>query len=166
LKQISAAAFRPFLLIDEAQELPSEVISELRIIGSHEFDSRSILAVVLAGDQRLPVRLRDDEELIPLDTRIRARMVVEKHSCEELIALINHAVTQAGASELVTPGLKTILAEQANGSPRAMMIQANDLLNYATEKESRCLDEQLLFEFDGSKLTQRPKLPRTNSRGG
>lgn len=156
----------PFLLIDEAQALPQEVLSELRILGSYEFDSRSILAVVLAGDQRLPARLREDEDLIPLDTRIRARMLVEKQTCEELVALLTHAVTQAGAAELLTPGLKAILAEQANGSPRALMMYARDLLAYATERENRLLDEQLLFDFDGSKQAQRQKLPRSNSRGG
>lgn len=165
LKQISAATFRPFLLIDEAQAMPTEVLSEIRVLGSHDFDSRCILAVVLAGDQRLPARLRDDEELVPLDTRMRARLVVESQTCEELIALLTHATSVAGAPDLLTPGVKSVLAEHANGSPRAMMSQANDLLAYAAEKEARCIDEQLLFDFDGSKFKQRPKLPRHNPRG-
>lgn len=166
LKQIAAASFRPFLFIDEAQALPTEVLSEIRILGSHDFDSRCILAVVLAGDPRLPARLRENEELVPLDTRIRARMLVEKYSCEDLIALLNHAVTQAGAPELMAPGIKPILAELANGSPRALMNYARDLLTFAAEKESRCIDEQVLFEFDNSLAKQRVKLPRQNSRGG
>lgn len=166
LKQISGASFRPFLLVDEAQAIPTDVLAELRILGSHEFDSRCILAVVLSGDQRLPARLRENEELIPIDTRIKARMMLEKLSCDDLIALLSHALVQAGAPDLMTSGLKTIIAEQANGSPRALMNLANDLLLYGAEKEIQRLDEQLLLDFDGTKLRQRPKLPRTNSRGG
>lgn len=37
----------------EAQEVPSPVLAELRILASTDFDSRSTLSVVLAGDARL-----------------------------------------------------------------------------------------------------------------
>lgn len=166
LKQISGAMFRPFLLVDEAQAMATAVLAELRILASYEFDSRCLLAVVLCGDQRLAPRLRDDEELMPIDTRVRARMTLEKMSCAELIALLNHALTEAGAPELMTPGLKASLASMANGLPRTLMLLANDILMYGAEKESSRLDEQLMLEFDGNKLRQQPKLARTNSRGG
>jgi type II secretory pathway predicted ATPase ExeA len=165
LKQISAASFRPFLLVDEAQAAPTEVLSELQILGSHEFDSRCILAVVLAGDQRLPARLRENESLIPIDTRIKTKMILEKQTCEELVALLSHALAQSGAPDLMTLGLKTTIAEQANGSPRTLMNIASDLLLYGAEKESTRLDEHLLLDFDGTKLKQRSKLPRPNLRG-
>ncbi len=51
---IDTTLTRPVLLIDEAQEMYPEVLSELRVMTSTCFDSRAILTVVLAGDARLP----------------------------------------------------------------------------------------------------------------
>ena len=49
---------RPVLIIDEAQEMDPDVLSELRSLSSSHFDSRSILTVVLSGDLRLLDLLR------------------------------------------------------------------------------------------------------------
>ena len=38
------------LIIDEAQESNSLVLSELRLLASANLDSRSILTIILAGD--------------------------------------------------------------------------------------------------------------------
>ncbi len=37
---------RPLLLVDEAQELPNPVLTEMRLLTSTKFDSRAILSVV------------------------------------------------------------------------------------------------------------------------
>ncbi len=46
LAHIEAAAYRPVLIIDEAQEMNSPVLSELRLLASAELDSRSILTII------------------------------------------------------------------------------------------------------------------------
>jgi general secretion pathway protein A len=53
------------LLVDEAQEMAAAVLAELRILASADFDSRSILTVILAGDGRLTQQFRT-EELLPI----------------------------------------------------------------------------------------------------
>jgi general secretion pathway protein A len=55
---ISQSLMRPVLIIDEAQETLTTVFNEVRVMASKELDSRQLLCVVLAGDQRLPERLR------------------------------------------------------------------------------------------------------------
>ena len=45
--------------IDEAQEMTSSALSELRLLSSAELDSRSILTTVLSGDLRLAHRLEE-----------------------------------------------------------------------------------------------------------
>ncbi|XYH98471.1 AAA family ATPase [Sorangium sp. So ce1128] len=57
-EHIATTLMRPVLIIDEAQEMLTSVFAELRMLTSKEFDSRSLLCVVLAGDARLPERLR------------------------------------------------------------------------------------------------------------
>jgi len=73
---LATTLLRPILLVDESQEMETKVLSELRLLTSTNFDSRSILMVVLAGDGRLPELFRTPP-LIPLGSRIRARLVLE-----------------------------------------------------------------------------------------
>ena len=50
---LETTQLRPVLVIDEAQETLPVVLRELRLLTSKEFDSQSLLFVVLAGDLRL-----------------------------------------------------------------------------------------------------------------
>src|SRR5213593_3189707 len=70
LAHLDSTLLRPVLLVDEAQEMSPAVLSELRVLSSTQFDSRSILSVVLAGDGRLQHALRR-EDLLALGSRIR-----------------------------------------------------------------------------------------------
>ena len=91
---MATSRIKPVLLVDEAQEMDPEVLSELRILSSADFDATSLLTVVLSGDGRLPELLRH-EDLIPLGTRIRARLRTEPASREELLELLGHALAKA-----------------------------------------------------------------------
>jgi general secretion pathway protein A len=82
---VAASRIKPVLLVDEAQEMEPDVLNELRILSSAEFDATSLLTVVLAGDGRLPDLLRQ-EDLIPLGTRIRTRLMMEPATRDELRA--------------------------------------------------------------------------------
>ncbi|XXG32123.1 MAG: ATP-binding protein [Ferrovum myxofaciens] len=83
LTYLDSCRQRPILIIDEAQEMGPQVLSELRLMSSAKFDSLPLLGIILAGDARLPERLRS-EDLIPLGSRIRCRYVTEYASREEL----------------------------------------------------------------------------------
>ena len=50
---MASARIRPVLLVDEAQEMAGEVLAELRILSSADFDATALLTVVLSGDGRL-----------------------------------------------------------------------------------------------------------------
>ena len=101
---MASSRIRPVLLIDEAQEMSPEVLGELRILSSADFDATSLLTVVLSGDGRLLELLRQ-EDLVPLGTRIRTRLVTEPASREELLELLSHALSKAGNATLMTAEL-------------------------------------------------------------
>lgn len=145
---IDTTLIRPILLIDEAQEMTHAVISELRLLSSTRFDSRIILAVVLAGDDRLLNRLAD-EELLPLGSRLRVRLSLEPASRDELIALLKHLITSAGAPRLMTPELMGMLADHSVGNPRILAQLSEELLIAGAQRECTQLDEKLYLEvFD------------------
>jgi general secretion pathway protein A len=156
---IDTTLVRPVLLIDEAQEMTPPVLSELRLLGSTRFDSRLILSVVLAGDGRLAEALRR-EELLPLGSRIRARLTMEYASSEELLACLKHLVTIAGNAKLMTPELMATLCDHALGNYRVLTTLAADLLAAAAQREVSQLDEKLYLEVFAAPRPSKAPTPR------
>jgi type II secretory pathway predicted ATPase ExeA len=143
---IASTLLRPVLLIDEAQEVPTKVLSELRLLSMEKFDSASLLTVVLAGDSRLTNAFKE-EDLIPLGTRIRTRLVMEPWMKPQLVELLREGIKNAGNPNLLSLGLVETLAEHAAGSPRVLMNLAGECLAIGTMKEVNQLDEGLFFEL-------------------
>lgn len=143
---VASAHIKPVLLIDEAQEMQPNVLSELRILSSSDFDSTSLLTVILSGDGRLSELLRH-EDLIPLGTRIRTRLHTEAASREELLELLRHALSKAGNAALMTAELMETLVDHAAGNYRVLMTMGADLLAHGMAREVEQLDEKLYLEL-------------------
>ena len=139
---------RPILLVDEAQEVLNAVLTEMRLLTSTEFDSRAILSVVLAGDNRLLAKLRS-LELQPIASRIRQRLVMTRAEPAELARLLDHLLEEAGNPALMTAGVKEALVGHAGGNPRALVVMADGLLAAAAEQDREVLDEKLFIETWG-----------------
>jgi general secretion pathway protein A len=142
---IGSSRCRPVLIIDEAQETLTTVLSELRILASKDLDSKQLLCVVFAGDARLPERLRSPE-LLPLGSRIRRRLTLDYASRDELLACLDHLLAAAGNPSLMTSELRVTLADHAAGNYRVLMNLADELLAVATDRELARLDEKLFLE--------------------
>jgi general secretion pathway protein A len=136
---------RPVLLIDEAQEMAPAVLNELRLLSSAQFDSRALLSVVFAGDGRFTRKLRRDE-LLPLGSRIRARLHLEYASREELRACLNHLQATAGNARLMSDELVQTLCDHAVGNYRVLTAMAAELLANAAQQELTQLDEKLYLQ--------------------
>jgi hypothetical protein len=50
---VVSTRIKPVLLVDEAQEMATDVLSELQILASADFDATSLLTIILSGDGRL-----------------------------------------------------------------------------------------------------------------
>jgi general secretion pathway protein A len=142
---VASSRIRPVLLVDEAQEMAGEVLAELRILSSADFDATSLLTVVLSGDARLGELLRQ-EHLVPLGTRIRTRLLTEAASREELLELLSHALLKAGNATLMTAELKDTLVDHSAGNYRALMIMSAELLAYGMATDVAQLDEKTYLE--------------------
>lgn len=156
LAHIETALFRPVLLIDEAQDVRTDVLNELRLLASADLDARVILTVVLAGDRRLQERLREID-LLPLDSRLRVKLLLEAASRDDLAQCLRHALEQAGNPRLLTPGLLDALVEHAGGNHRTLMAHAHELLLAGAERETTQLDEALFFDLFAPAPAERPR---------
>ena len=154
---MATSRIKPVLLVDEAQEMDPEVLSELRILSSADFDATSLLTVVLSGDGRLLELLRH-EDLIPLGTRIRARLRTEVASREELLELLSHVLAKAGNASLMTPELMDTVVDHAAGNYRLLMTMGAELLAYGMTHEVEQLDEKFYLEvFQPARPRPAPK---------
>src|SRR6201995_3577483 len=142
---IQSTLSRPVLLVDEAQEMQPAVLAELRLLASTDLDSHILLTIVLAGDGRLAERLRSDE-FLPLASRMRVRLAIERASPQDLQDCLRHVLHEAGAPTPMTAPLIATLCDQAQGNPRALMIMAGELLAAAAQREAQQIDEALFFE--------------------
>lgn len=151
--------YKPVLLIDEAQEVLSVCLNEIRLLQSDHFDSKSLLTSVLCGDMRLPQRFRSPQ-LASLGTRMRLRLNIAPYSPKTLLEVIEHNLKHAGAEHLMSQELKQTLSDHAAGNLRVLNTMAADLLAAAAEKQLRQLDEKLFFEVFSPHRTTAKK--RTN----
>ena len=147
---------RPVLLIDEAQEMPPNVLNELRLLSSTDYDSRTLLSVILAGDARLQHKLRRDE-LLPLGSRMRVRLAMHYAERDELLACLKHLLQTAGNTALMSEALVENLCDHAAGNYRVLSTMAAQLLAAAAKEELKQLDEALYLRVFEPPRTQTGK---------
>lgn len=142
---IDGSLVRPVLVADEAQDMSTAVLNELRHLSSARFDSHMLLTTILAGDPRLVEKFRSDD-LLPLASRMRVKLCLDRATPDELAQCLHHCMAKAGAAKLMTPELVTTLCEHAAGNYRTLMTMAQDLLATGAQREVKQLDEKLFFD--------------------
>jgi len=150
---------KPVLLIDEAQEMVTPCLNELRLLGSAHFDSECLLTTILCGDNRLPERFRS-LPLVSLGSRIQVRRHIEPYRKEDLLDYLQHAIETAGAPGLMTKTLMQTMAEHAGGYLRVLNNMALELLLEAAQRDLAQLDEKLYLEV----YSRTPKTKRKNQK--
>ena len=145
LKYTRSTLFKPVLLIDEAQEMMTNCLNELRLLGSANFDSQCLLTTVLCGDLRLPDRFRT-EALVSLGSRIKLRMSLEPYDRTILLDYLEHCLVQAGATHLMSPELMETLVDHSAGHPPILNNMAAELLAMGAKEEVTQLSEKLFLE--------------------
>lgn len=146
INHCQSTLLRPVLLIDEAQQVSTECLTELRLLQSHHFDSQSLLFTILCGDGRLPERFRS-ADLLPLGSRIGPRLVISPLSPEQLQNYLNFSLEKAGHPQLMTPDLILTLSAHAANNLRVLNQMAAELLSAAADRNLSRIDESLFFKL-------------------
>ena len=142
---VKTTLFRPILLIDEAQEMLSGCLNELRLLNSVDFDSQNLLTTVICGDDRLPERFRT-RTLVSLGSRMQFRLKLDPYTRDDLLDYMGHCLNQAGAPHLMTKTLIKTVVDHCAGNLRVLNNMASELLASGIEKELSQLDEKLFIE--------------------
>lgn len=132
------------LIIDEAQDLTTELLEQVRLLSNLETDSRKLLQIVLLGQPELKRRL-NDYRLRQLRQRITVRYHLKPLSRVEVAQYIQHRLLVSGAKDApyFTPMAIWRIYRYSGGIPRlvnalsdkcllAGYVQQKDQIDYRT----------------------------------
>src|SRR6202030_4492323 len=107
------------LIIDEAQNLPLQVLEQIRILSNLDTDKEQLLQVILVGQLNLKTLLRSPE-LRQLDQRVSIRYELKPLDAETVAAYVAHRLTIAGGSASVafTAKALALVHRISGGIPR------------------------------------------------
>jgi len=138
LLDLHADGRKAVLIIDEAQNLQSDVLEQIRLLTNLETNRRKLLQIILLGQPELRDKL-SRPELRQLAQRIVARFHLGPLNSREVAAYVNHRLMVAGARRLLFP-LPTLrlLHRLSRGIPRLINILCDRALlgGYVQGKEN------------------------------
>jgi len=107
------------LIIDEAQNLPLQVLEQLRILSNLETDKEKLLQIIMVGQLNLQSLLRSPE-LRQLDQRVSIRYQLNPLTRDETAFYVGHRIQVAGGSHAVsfTPRALQGVHQYTGGIPR------------------------------------------------
>jgi general secretion pathway protein A len=135
------------LLVDEAQSLPFELLEEIRLLTNLESPSGQSLAVVLAGQPELAVRL-NEPNLRQLKQRIALRCELAPLDLRETAAYIAARVRVAGGSAelLFTREAVVAIHEHSKGIPRTISVICDNALVNGFASDVKPVGRELVLE--------------------
>jgi len=107
------------LLVDDAQNLDTRVLEEIRMLSNLEIKNEKILHIILVGQPELGQKL-ELPELEQLLQRVRLRFHIKPLSQSECKDYITHRLRVAGAGsrEIFEDGTFSLIYEYSGGLPR------------------------------------------------
>jgi general secretion pathway protein A len=101
LLSLQSLRAQALLIIDEAQNLPLQVLEQIRILSNLETEKEKLLQIVLVGQSNLKDLLRRPE-LRQLDQRVSIRYDLKPLSADETSAYVQHRLSVAGGGAAVS----------------------------------------------------------------
>ena len=110
------------LIIDEAQNLATDVLEQMRLLTNLETDQRKLLQIILLGQPELAAML-ERPELRQLSQRIVARYHLGSLTKPEVAAYVRHRLEVSGAKRQIIPArLMGRLYRLSGGVPRVINV--------------------------------------------
>ena len=151
---------RTVLIVDEGQDLATDVLEQIRLLTNLETPTQKLLQVILIGQPEL-IRLLDKEELRQLAQRVTARYHLLPFSEDDTRAYIVHRIRIAGQKKKIfTDAAMHAVHRASRGIPRLVnAICDRALLGGYTQDQRRIMAatvRRAAREVLGETLTSRP----------
>ncbi len=143
LKKLSGSGPFPVLVLDEAQNVPTLALDQIRLVA--EEATPPLLGMVLAGDETFRRTLQKQVNA-PLSGRLSVRIRLAALTALETEAFIAHAWKTAGMQNILAPTALGAIHAASGGSPREVGAILSRSMVLALEKQSRLLSDEIVQE--------------------
>mgnify|MGYP003584688963 CR=1 FL=1 len=150
------------LVIDEAQNMPTETLEGLRVLSNLETATDKLLQIIFCGQPEFDDKL-NQSDLRQLKQRIVVRATIMPLARAEAIQYIQHRLALAGAENRVifTPGAIREIVKEAQGIPRLINILCDNALVTAFGYQKRPVSRNIVREVIADRKAQtRPPVRR------
>lgn len=135
---------RTVLIVDEAQNLGTDTLEELRLISNVNAHDLELLQIVLSGQPELK-RMLADPQLRQFTQRVSSDFHLELLDHNEVIRYIAHRLVVAGATRpLFSQDACELICDATQGTPRLINILCDSALMYAYATEAPHVTEKLV----------------------
>ncbi len=135
---------RTILIVDEAQNLDTNSLEELRMLSNINADKDQLLQVVLVGQPQLKDRLQAPE-LLQFAQRVSSDFHLKPLLASDVIRYINFRLDAVGCNyHLFTDDACRMIAGASRGIPRAINILCDTALVYGFAAEANEITTELV----------------------
>ena len=133
------------LIIDEAQNLRSRLLEQIRLLSNLETDKEKLIQIILVGQPELKKRLARDD-LVQLRQRIAIRYHILPLDKDEIRDYIHHRLKIAGSAKKITFTDKAVeqLYLYTSGTPRLINIVCDKVLLSGFVAGTTCFDADII----------------------
>jgi general secretion pathway protein A len=144
LLKAHARGRRTVLIVDEAQNLSTEVLEQVRLLTNLETAKQKLLQIILIGQPELRDVL-DRSDMRQLAQRITGRYHLQPLTRADADEYLRHRLKVAGAvTEIFTPGAIRELHRCSQGIPRIVNVISDRALLAAYSRETHKVDARLV----------------------
>lgn len=145
------------LIIDEAQNLESGALEEVRLLSNLETDTEKLMQIVLTGQPEL-VRKLAQPGLRQLRQRIAVEHQMESLTADQIGSYLTHRIEVAGGSygKVFAPGVEPTFFWFSEGCPRLISLLADRVLLAAYAKQLRPIPPEFVEAKAKSMGSMRP----------
>ena len=142
------------LIIDEAQNMPTETLENLRMLSNLETSKDKLMQIVLVGQPELEHKL-NQKELRQLRQRIAVKATISPLTKEECMKYVRHRLSKVATKEapvFTTEAMKQIV-RKSQGVPRVINILCDNSLitgfGYQKRRIGSRIVKEVVADFEG-----------------
>jgi type II secretory pathway predicted ATPase ExeA len=135
---------RTVLIVDEAQNLGSETLEELRMLSNINTHEREVLQIVLSGQPQLK-KLLSGPDMTQFAQRVSSDFHLSLLGRKDVIGYIDHRLTVAGATRhLFSDEACDLICFATQGTPRLINILCDTALMYGYATDSELITTEIV----------------------
>ncbi|HEY9093166.1 XrtA/PEP-CTERM system-associated ATPase [Parasphingorhabdus sp.] len=140
------AGRRCLLIVDEAQNLPTDSLEELRMLSNFQLGGQALLQIFLLGQPEFRDMLQQSDRLEQLRQRVIAHHHLDPMESQEVEPYIMHRLTKSGwaGRPQITSDIFSLLFDETGGVPRKINTLMSRVMLMGAVEQAELIDLSLV----------------------